>query len=72
MRNSQVDLVLARYTCIALNRVSGSVKKVKGSLDDVSVRLPMDSPVFTRLQDAIQHVSSNKEWSVSSLALPVI
>lgn len=26
----QADLVLAKYTCIALNRVSGSVKKVKG------------------------------------------
>ena len=80
----QVDLILAKYTCIALSRVAGSVKKVKGeslisrsdkqrvgstpsstgSLDDVSVRLPMDSPVFARLAGVIQHPSSNKEWSV--------
>lgn len=26
----KADLVLARYTCVALQRVSGSVKKVKG------------------------------------------
>jgi condensin complex subunit 1 len=81
----QADLVLAKYTCIALSRVSGSVKKVKGdekfrgtegsrllilspragSLDDVSVRLPMDSPVFSRLANAIQNPSSNKEWYAS-------
>jgi hypothetical protein len=27
----QADLTLARYTCVALQRVSGSVKKVKGA-----------------------------------------
>lgn len=27
---AQADLVLAKYTCIALNRVAGSVKKIKG------------------------------------------
>lgn len=26
------DLVLARYSCVALQRISGSVKKVKGTL----------------------------------------
>ncbi|GAA5867223.1 hypothetical protein JCM8547_003124 [Rhodosporidiobolus lusitaniae] len=56
------DLVLAKYTCIALGRVGGSVKKVKGSLNDVQVRLPMDSPVFSRLADAIQAPSTSKEW----------
>ncbi|ORY92830.1 non-SMC mitotic condensation complex subunit 1-domain-containing protein [Leucosporidium creatinivorum] len=60
--HGKLDLVLAKYTCTALSRVAGSVKKVKGSLDDVSVRLPMDSPVFARLASAIQHPSSNKEW----------
>jgi condensin complex subunit 1 len=29
----QADLVLARYTCIALQRLSGSAKKVKGKWD---------------------------------------
>lgn len=27
---SQADITLARYTCVALQRLSGSVKKVKG------------------------------------------
>lgn len=58
----QADLVLAKYTCIALGRVAGSVKKVKGSLKDVSVRLPMESPVFSRLAGAIQAPSKSKEW----------
>ncbi|GAA5919099.1 hypothetical protein JCM6882_005122, partial [Rhodosporidiobolus microsporus] len=58
----RTDLVLAKYTCIALGRVGGSVKKVKGSLTDVQVRLPMDSPVFARLAEAIQAPSSSKEW----------
>ncbi|GAA6061284.1 hypothetical protein JCM10212_004690 [Sporobolomyces blumeae] len=56
------DLVLARYTCIALGRVAGSVKKVKGSLADVALRLPMESPVFARLADSIQAPSKSKEW----------
>lgn len=63
--HGKADLVLAKYTCIALGRVSGSVKKVKGSLDDASVRLPMDSPVFTRLQDVIQNPlqgRGDREW----------
>ncbi|BGP16184.1 condensin complex non-SMC subunit Cnd1 [Rhodosporidiobolus nylandii] len=58
----RADLVLAKYTCVALGRVGGSVKKVKGSLSDAQVRLPMDSPVFARLADAIQAPSSSKEW----------
>ncbi|KAL7340777.1 condensin complex subunit 1 [Rhodotorula toruloides] len=56
------DLVLAKYTCVALGRVGGSVKKVKGSLNDAQVRLPMDSPVFACLAEAIQTPSSSKEW----------
>ncbi|GAA6010798.1 hypothetical protein JCM11491_002951 [Sporobolomyces phaffii] len=58
----RADLVLAKYTCIALGRVAGSVKKVKGSLKDVSVRLPMESPVFSRLAATIQAPSKSKEW----------
>jgi hypothetical protein len=29
---AQADLVLAKYTCLALLRLNGSVKKVKGGL----------------------------------------
>lgn len=28
----RADLILAKYTCIALGRVGGSVKKVKGKI----------------------------------------
>ncbi|SCV74340.1 BQ2448_6772 [Microbotryum intermedium] len=71
--HGKLDLVLAKYTCIALSRVAGSVKKVKGSLDDVSIRLPMDSPVFARLAGIIQHPSSDKEWfSMAEQALNTI
>lgn len=30
--DEQNDLILARYTCIALQRLGGSAKKVKGQL----------------------------------------
>ncbi|KAG8680740.1 Condensin complex subunit [Ceratobasidium sp. 395] len=58
----KADLVLARYTCVALQRVSGSHKKVKGSLIDKSTRLPMDNIVFARLKEAIEYPSNSKEW----------
>lgn len=82
----KADLVLARYTCVALQRVSGSVKKVKGksveppdctgnqqslifssllgSLSDKSNRLPMDNPIFQRLEDVIKHPASSLQWCV--------
>ncbi|BGP48178.1 condensin complex non-SMC subunit Cnd1 [Rhodotorula kratochvilovae] len=67
------DLVLAKYTCIALGRVGGSVKKVKGSLNDAQVRLPMDSAVFSRLAEAIQAPSSSREWfSMAEQALNTV
>ncbi|KAH9054817.1 non-SMC mitotic condensation complex subunit 1-domain-containing protein [Lactarius vividus] len=56
------DLILAKYTCVALQRLNGSVKKVKGSLLDKSVRLDMDSPVFRKLQEAIEHPCRSREW----------
>ncbi|KAG8732139.1 Condensin complex subunit, partial [Ceratobasidium sp. 414] len=58
----KADLVLARYTCVALQRVSGSHKKVKGSLIDKSTRLPMDNVIFARLRDTIEYPTSSKEW----------
>ena len=38
------------------------MKKVKGSLLDKSVRLDMDSPVFRKLQEAIEHACRSREW----------
>ncbi|KAJ1033083.1 hypothetical protein NDA16_000361 [Ustilago loliicola] len=48
------DVVLSKYTCVALQRLGGSVKKVKGALSDESVRYPMTHPMFGRLRAAIQ------------------
>ncbi|KAH9823001.1 non-SMC mitotic condensation complex subunit 1-domain-containing protein [Melampsora americana] len=56
------DLVLAKYSCIALSRIGGSAKKVKGSLVDRNIRLPMDNPVFHRLSESIQMPTKSKEW----------
>ncbi|KAN0063421.1 condensin complex non-SMC subunit Cnd1 [Thecaphora frezii] len=62
------DVVLAKYSCVALQRVGGSVKKVKGALSDESVRYPMQHPMFARLRAAVQMPSevlkadSKGEW----------
>ncbi|CCM04752.1 uncharacterized protein FIBRA_06942 [Fibroporia radiculosa] len=58
----KADLTLARYTFVALQRLNGSAKKVKGSLLDKSLRLEMDNPLFRKLQDAIEHPCRSKEW----------
>ncbi|KAI5117543.1 hypothetical protein M0805_004372 [Coniferiporia weirii] len=58
----RADLLLARYTCVALQRLNGSAKKVKGSLLDKTLRLEMDSTIFRKLQEAILHPSRSKEW----------
>ncbi|KAI9068415.1 hypothetical protein FKP32DRAFT_1587688 [Trametes sanguinea] len=56
------DLTLARYTCVALQRLNGSAKKVKGSLLDKTIRLGMDNPLFRKLQDAVERPCRSKEW----------
>jgi condensin complex subunit 1 len=56
------DVVLAKYSCIALGRVGGSVKKVKGALSDEQVRYPMTHPMFARLRAAIQWPSGSGQW----------
>ncbi|KAL4254139.1 Condensin complex subunit 1 [Abortiporus biennis] len=61
-KRGKSDLMLARYTCVALQRLNGSVKKVKGSLLDKNLRLGMDNPIFRKLQDAIEHPCRTKEW----------
>ncbi|KAG8907136.1 Condensin complex subunit [Tulasnella sp. 403] len=61
-RFGKADLVLARYTCVALQRLGGSTKKVKGSLTDKTIRFPMDHPLFLKLQDAIEHPCQSMDW----------
>ncbi|KAJ8082013.1 condensin complex non-SMC subunit Cnd1 [Marasmius tenuissimus] len=58
----KADLTLARYTCVALQRLNGSAKKTKGSLHDKTVRLPMDHAVFRKLQEAIERPCRSKDW----------
>ncbi|KAH9858536.1 non-SMC mitotic condensation complex subunit 1-domain-containing protein [Lenzites betulinus] len=58
----KADLTLARYTCVALQRLNGSAKKVKGSLLDKSLRIDMDNPLFRKLQEAVERPCRTKEW----------
>ena len=58
----QSDYVLAKYSCIALRRIGGNQKKVKGALSDNSMRLSMDNPVFERLREAVENTSADPEW----------
>ncbi|KAG2072264.1 hypothetical protein BDR04DRAFT_1134704, partial [Suillus decipiens] len=58
----KADLTLARYTCLALQRLNGSAKKVKGSLLDKSLRMEMDNPIFRKLQNTIEHPCRSKDW----------
>ncbi|KAJ8481937.1 hypothetical protein ONZ45_g15130 [Pleurotus djamor] len=57
-----LDLTLARYSCVALQRLNGSAKKVKGSLQDKTLRLEMDNAIFQKLQSFIQAPCRSKEW----------
>lgn len=41
LTSDQSDLLLARYTCVALQRLNGSVKKVKGTCDPDSCAFPV-------------------------------
>ncbi|KAF7330363.1 Condensin complex subunit 1 [Mycena venus] len=58
----KADLTLARYTCVALQRLNGSAKKVKGSLQDNTIRIKMEDPIFHKLEEAVLHPSRSKEW----------
>ena len=61
-QHGKADYLLAKYSCIALVRIGGSQKKVKGSLADQSIRLAMDNPVFERLKVAILNSKVDQEW----------
>ncbi|KAF9029542.1 hypothetical protein BDZ89DRAFT_1065324 [Hymenopellis radicata] len=58
----KLDLTLARYTCVALQRLNGSVKKVKGSLEDKTLRFDMNHYVFKTLRKFILLPCKSKEW----------
>ncbi|TFK73027.1 hypothetical protein BDN72DRAFT_257566 [Pluteus cervinus] len=58
----KADILLARYTCIALQRLNGSAKKVKGSLLDNTVRYDIDNQIFHKLREAIEHPSRSRDW----------
>ncbi|KAF2213594.1 hypothetical protein CERZMDRAFT_67045 [Cercospora zeae-maydis SCOH1-5] len=55
------DLVLARYTCVALMRMTNN-KPTKGTEGKPSVRLPNDHAVLIRLADLLAIESDSKDW----------
>ncbi|KAJ4490288.1 non-SMC mitotic condensation complex subunit 1-domain-containing protein [Lentinula aciculospora] len=57
----KADLTLARYTCVALQRLAGSTKKVKGTMPQTK-RIEMDSPIFRKMRDAIERPCRSKDW----------
>ncbi|KAI7859019.1 armadillo-type protein [Circinella umbellata] len=58
----KADLSLARYTCIALQRLAGSKTPEKGRSAHAGIRLPMTHPVFNRLKDMTELPSQEMEW----------
>ncbi|GBC07485.1 hypothetical protein RclHR1_00750019 [Rhizophagus clarus] len=59
---SKTDLNLAKHTCIALQRLSGKKKKVKGTVSKVSKRLPMSHQIFQRLKQIIEFQTTSRDW----------
>ncbi|KAI8393588.1 non-SMC mitotic condensation complex subunit 1-domain-containing protein [Radiomyces spectabilis] len=60
-RLGKADLSLAKYSCIALQRLAGTKsEKVRGVHE--GVRLPMTHPIFARLKDIIESSSDAIEW----------
>lgn len=55
------DLVLARYTCIALMRMTNN-KSVKGTEAKPSTRLPNDHAVLVRLANLLEIDSDSRDW----------
>ncbi|USW56238.1 Putative armadillo-like helical, condensin complex subunit 1 [Septoria linicola] len=55
------DLVLARYTCVALMRMTNN-KHTKGTEGKPNVRLPNDHAVLVRLADLLAIESDSKDW----------
>ncbi|KAF2857530.1 chromosome condensation complex Condensin, subunit D2 [Piedraia hortae CBS 480.64] len=55
------DLVLARFTCIALTRMTDS-KTTKGTQAKPSTRLPNDHAVLVRLASLLEIETDSKDW----------
>ncbi|KAI8976822.1 non-SMC mitotic condensation complex subunit 1-domain-containing protein [Pilobolus umbonatus] len=56
------DLILAKHTCIALQRLEGTKSKDKGRGVQEGVRFPVNHPIFLRLIDIIETPSKSQEW----------
>lgn len=55
------DLVLARYTCVALMRMTNN-KHAKGTEGKPSTRLPNDHAVLIRLANLLEIETESKDW----------
>ncbi|KAF9959343.1 Condensin complex subunit [Modicella reniformis] len=61
-KHGRADLALARYSCIALQRIAGEKKKQKGVIGQDTIRLPMEHPIFVRLSNLIDYPTTSKNW----------
>lgn len=67
------DLELARYTCIALQRLEGTKSREKSRGVHEGIRFPVNHPIFTRLRDIIETPSESQLWfSMAEQALNTI
>ncbi|KAL9602936.1 MAG: hypothetical protein Q9219_001461 [cf. Caloplaca sp. 3 TL-2023] len=68
----RADLALAKYTCVALRRISPSRRQAKDTTTAPS-KLPNDHAVLAKLVAIIEIVSDSKEWfSVAEQAIGAI
>ncbi|KAI9481172.1 MAG: non-SMC mitotic condensation complex subunit 1-domain-containing protein [Benjaminiella poitrasii] len=58
----KADLDLARYTCIALQRLEGTKSKEKTRGVQEGIRFPLNHPIFTRLKDIIEIPTDSQLW----------
>ncbi|KAJ2958011.1 hypothetical protein NQZ79_g6363 [Umbelopsis isabellina] len=58
----RADLTLAKYTCVALQRLSGIKTNDKGKALQEGVRYSMDHAIFRKLKAMIEEPSSSSEW----------
>ncbi|CAG8496958.1 6179_t:CDS:2 [Acaulospora morrowiae] len=58
----KTNFSLAKYTCITLQCLGGSKTKVKGLLNNDSIRLPMSHQIFHRLKQMIEIQTISQEW----------
>lgn len=58
----KADLTLAKYTCVALQRLSGIKTNDKGKALHEGVRYSMDHAIFRKLKAMIEEPSTSSEW----------